>query len=98
MVSSDVSSCALRAVIEAGSSRPTAGELGALGNQRLKKAATKCECGDGSSHPVQCLQYIQRRGCRTENWRRPREQKGSNGKNGAKQQGSRDGDVNVTIT
>lgn len=33
-------------------SRPSAAELGALGDQRLKKAATKCECGDGSSHPV----------------------------------------------
>lgn len=58
MASSDLSFCALQAVIEAGTSRPSADELGALGGQRLKKAAAICECGDSSSHPVQRLQYI----------------------------------------
>lgn len=58
MASIDLSFCALQAVMEAGASRPSAGELGALGGQRLKKAAAICECGDGSSHPVQRLQYI----------------------------------------
>lgn len=38
MASSDLSLCALQAVIDVGASRPAAAELGALGDQKVKKA------------------------------------------------------------